>query len=164
MMISKAFGWILAVVCVLACGFFLLFPGWGGYDKEIAKKTACLSNIKQLAVAAEIYRQSNDGRFPAPTWNPQITSLVERHEFLSCPNVHLREGVHGYAMHLPLVGARYAKLPKPETTVLFFETDALGEGVVASLEARNCDRHRGKGSNVAYADTHAKFIPKDRDP
>src|SRR5579871_4105871 len=54
---------VLAVIAVLTA---LLFPGFAGM-REQARRTSCLSNLHQIAVASEIYTQDYDETF---LWNP----------------------------------------------------------------------------------------------
>jgi len=155
---------IVAGTVILVCTGLIFLPV-GGNDKASAKKTACLNNMKMLAVATEIYRADADDRLPPQVWWRPLKQILGNPEFLGCPEVFTdasKEG--GFAMNLPLVSLRYPEIRRPESTVLFFETDALGPGVVMNLAGRNRDRHKGKGSNVAYADTHVKFVFKDKEP
>lgn len=154
----------LAVVVGLICAGLYLSPSVGN-TKASTKRVACLSNLKQLAVATEVYRADADDRLPLQSWFQPLKALLRNPDFLGCFEVFTPSKKEvGYAMNLPLVGAQYAKIRQPASTVLFFETDALRSDVVANLAARNRDRHQGKGSNVSYADTHAKFIRKDEEP
>lgn len=149
---------------VLICAGLYYYPAVGN-TKASSKKTACLSNLKRLAMATEIYRADADDRLPLQNWFRPLQAILKGPDFLGCPEVFTQSRKEvGYAMNLPLVGAQYAKMRQPASTVLFFETDALRPDVVANLSARNRDRHQGKGSNVAYADTHAKFILKEDEP
>ncbi len=51
---------VVAIVCILAA---LLFPGLAS-AKLKGKQTACVSNLKQLGVAFNLYCADNDGRLP----------------------------------------------------------------------------------------------------
>lgn len=51
---------LLVVITIIAILAAILFPVFA-QAKEAAKKTACLSNEKQLGIAAGLYMQDNDG-------------------------------------------------------------------------------------------------------
>src|SRR5579862_923428 len=50
---------LLVVIAIIAILAAILFPVFS-QAKEQAKKTACLSNMKQLGLATEMYNQDND--------------------------------------------------------------------------------------------------------
>lgn len=157
----KAVGWgggMTVLVAVVA--LFVFWPVYGGDER--GPKTHCLSNVKQLAVAMQIYMSDADERLPAHGWLPELVPYMRNEEPLTCPEV--LPAKHGYAMNVALMGIDGVKVKEPARAILFFETDALGRGVVANLAARNRDRHDGKGSNVSYLDSHAKSILKEDEP
>ena len=147
--------WALLAIVVLGGACVLLGP-FGGNSKEAAKRFACLSNVKQLTVAMNLYAEKFDGRYPTPSWWPQLKLTVKNEGLLTCPQMYTEKKRNGYAMYLALVGLRAADFKDPAKEILIFETAALGEGVVANLAAMVGERHNG-GSNLGFADGHAKF-------
>lgn len=73
----------------------------------------------------------------------------------SCPDILQQKKHGGYAMNYAVMGKRLSDYEHPETTVMLFETDALGIDVIANLAAR-CGRHNG-GSQIASLDGHGKY-------
>src|SRR5450755_4754630 len=53
---------LLVVIAIIAILAAILFPVFS-QAKESAKKTACLSNMKQLGLATEMYNTDNDGQY-----------------------------------------------------------------------------------------------------
>lgn len=153
----------------MAMGLLVIFAiAWvmslfGTRPKRIAIKTACLSNVKQLATALIIYSGEYGDRLPRAGWIPEIMPYVKNEQVLDCRLVAESEKRYGYAMNLAVMGAKLPATTNPEKTVLLFETDALGRGVVSNVAARNRVRHN-RSTNVAYLDSHVKSIPKDREP
>lgn len=97
-MTSKTVSWIILVAGSLGCGICVFFPG--GSSKHDAKRAACLSNLKQLATGAELYRQDYDDRFPSPTWLSQFRPYYKYpNELLVCPTRLRDKGENGYAMN-----------------------------------------------------------------
>ena len=54
---------LLVVIAIIAILAAILFPAFAR-ARENARKTACLSNLKQLGLGFEQYKQDYDGRFP----------------------------------------------------------------------------------------------------
>lgn len=153
--VGRFVAWALLAIVVLGGACVLMLP-FGGHSKEGAKRFACLSNVKQLTVALNLYAEKFDGRYPSPSWWPHLKPLVKSEDLLTCPVMYTENRRFGYAMNLALVGKRAAAFKDPAKEILIFETAALGEGVVANLAAMVGERHKG-GSNLGFADGHAKF-------
>ena len=58
---------LLIVIGIVALLVGLLLPAMSG-AREQAKATACLSNLRQLAIAAHVYANNNGGRYPVARW------------------------------------------------------------------------------------------------
>ena len=59
---------LLVVIAIIAILAAILFPVFA-QAKEAAKKTVCLSNMKELGLAFQMYGGDNDDNFPAPITN-----------------------------------------------------------------------------------------------
>src|SRR5437588_9123172 len=57
---------VIAIIAILAA---ILFPVFA-QAREQARKAACLSNEKQIALAVSMYRQDWDGHGPFSGWAP----------------------------------------------------------------------------------------------
>jgi prepilin-type processing-associated H-X9-DG protein len=154
----------ILICLVAALLLFICFWPIGGTPKEQSKKTACLSNLKQLSLLLTMYAGDNDGLTPKDDWAEALTQGKDRYKFLAlCPTASTDKLKGGFALSLAMAGVKIPKSADPERTITFFETDALGPSVISNLAARNRDRHDG-GSHVAYLDGHAKRIPEDEEP
>ena len=60
---------LLVVIAIIAILAAILFPVFA-QAKAAAKKTACLSNIKQLGIAALLYNNDSDDNYPLANWTP----------------------------------------------------------------------------------------------
>lgn len=59
---------LLVVIAIIAILAAILFPVFA-QAKEAAKKTMCVSNLKELGLAFQMYGGDNDDNFPAPITN-----------------------------------------------------------------------------------------------
>lgn len=115
--------------------------------KEASKKTACLSNVKQLALATMLYASDYDDHFPdANKWRSSIMPYTKNQETFRCPE-DKSGNPSSYRMNPRMSKLSVVSLSDPAGTVLIFEGDATGF----------VPRHAGAG-NVAFTDGHAKAI------
>ena len=63
---------LLVVIAIIAILAAILFPVFA-QAKEAAKKTACLSNTKQIATATFMYPGANDDPLCQTSWDSQNT-------------------------------------------------------------------------------------------
>jgi prepilin-type processing-associated H-X9-DG protein len=156
------------IACLLVVMFFLFFPVGGGMNKESARKTTCLSNTKQIALAMVMYANDYDSRFPlASAWMDSLTSEVKNEHIFHCPALpntwslsddQLAKAPYGYAMNRFLAGVNSEKLTEPEKMPLVYESKDLSRSVTGYLtDLPVPGRHNGS-NNFAMADGHAKSI------
>lgn len=146
-------GYVLLGILVLIL-ILLLFPS-SGNDKESAKGTACLSNVKQLALGLNAYAEDADGRYPVKNhWTQASSKYWKGDGVWRC--LSLPAGEFGYAFNSKLSAA---KVPEPSgSAILVFESTTLTPNAFDPfLTFPNPGRHRGRG-NLAYADGHAKKV------
>ncbi len=152
----------LFVALMLALVAWFFWPVSWGHSKESARATACLSNLKRLAIATQVYLEDYDQRFPLEDWTDSTAPYRKNEMILTCPEV-FKIGGYGYAMNTSAVGKPY-RTPEMDRTVLYFETDTRERNVVMNLAGRVRDRHQTRFSNVAYCDGSARRIYRDVQP
>lgn len=127
--------------------------------KEAAKRIACLSNVKQRALALTMYAEDADGRFPNCARWMDATAVYLKAAYggegsLRCPVVF--DAGFGYAFDAARSGAKAPS--RPEAAPLVYDSTSLARNAsdrFASLPQPG--RHEG-GNNVGYADGHAKAV------
>lgn len=77
---------LLVVIAIIAILAAILFPVFAK-AREAARSSSCLSNLKQLGTAAQMYVQDYDGRFMPSGQNPGITPRDRLHPYIKNLNV-----------------------------------------------------------------------------
>jgi len=124
--------------------------------KEKAEQTTCLSNMKQLCLAALMYAQ-DQGQLPAEGWPDALEAYTKNRQIYVCPAAP--DKPIGYALNEKVAGVKADAVRNPADTVLFFESDEGGEipfGGPDALVAKA--RHLG-GVVLGFVDGHAKVVP-----
>jgi prepilin-type N-terminal cleavage/methylation domain-containing protein/prepilin-type processing-associated H-X9-DG protein len=160
---------VIAIIGVLAS---LVAPAVSR-AKEAGRATACLSNLRQIGVALQLYVQDNDNRLPemrdvaldtngAPLTSalPAIQVVLARQlgavQVLRCPSdvrrIYERTG-SSYAWNSLLNGQDAEHL-----RVLTLDFDPHQIPVLFDKEAFHAARGPGRGVNYLYADGHIKNL------
>lgn len=100
---------VIAVILILAA---ILFPVFAR-ARENARRTACLNNIKQLALGLAMYVQDNDERFPVQyatsLWQNILQPYSHSYGIMRCPSAPVPQGLaadvtNGYSVVYGLTG------------------------------------------------------------
>lgn len=86
---------LLVVVAIIAILMGMIFPVFAA-SRESARRTACLSNVRQLAAAIAMYSQDNDQVLPfmlissqlgvSSSWMEQVYPYVRNGQVYRCPS------------------------------------------------------------------------------
>jgi prepilin-type N-terminal cleavage/methylation domain-containing protein/prepilin-type processing-associated H-X9-DG protein len=160
---------VIAIVGVLAA---LLLPVLGR-AKEAGRATACLSNLRQIGIALQIYVQDNDNRFPImydapPMTNsvilsntlPTLDRVLSNHlgslQVLACPSDHqdlfTRTGT-SFAWNFLLNGQ-----PVDQLEMFNRRYEAHATPLIFDKESFHRARGPAKGVNYLYADGHIQNL------
>ncbi len=117
----------------------------GARNKALA--TSCLSNIRQIALAAMIYLQDYDGKFSlkATSYKKSLFPYIKNEPIFQCPSD--KSGQISYSFNANLAGRKVARLASPAKTVMLYE----------GKDGKLTFRHDGSAC-VAFADGHAKLV------
>ena len=158
--------WLIILLVIGGLCFFgmcvllpaILFPVFS-QARERARQIACLSHLRQLATAQEMYANDYDGRFPAAArWGDLTRPYVADSEAYRCPSVPQGQGF-GYAMNVNLSRKKLYALPNLAQIPLLYDSSNLAWNAhdpVTSLP--NPPRHQREVNNIAFADGHAKAV------
>lgn len=158
---------------VVAIGFFLLVP-MRFAPPRLPYKTACLSNLKQTAIASIMYQADWDDKFgPVSHWiEDYITYTKGTTIFHSVDGGAISKNPlsYGFAHNSQLDFANADILPNPQAVPLIYDSSNLQRDAsdpVTSLPAsgRHLTKGPGKGQNhVAYVDGHTKTFDAGAKP
>jgi prepilin-type processing-associated H-X9-DG protein len=115
--------------------------------RTAAKSTTCLSNAKQLALAAILLEGDNDDvlKVTAANWIEKLKPYMRNMDLLRCPEDAF--GPVSYSLNPKLLGKSMAAVDQPATTVLLYE----------GKDGHLVFRHNGRAA-VAFTDGHAKLV------
>ena len=119
----------------------------------------CLSNVKNISLAVQMYVSDYDDVFPpAAQWSDTLFEYVRNEDVYRCPQA--AELSCAYAFNAALGAALHDALEHPVRTVVIFESDRgwNGAGGRALLPAE--PRHL-RGDNYGFADGHAQWVGRE---
>jgi prepilin-type N-terminal cleavage/methylation domain-containing protein/prepilin-type processing-associated H-X9-DG protein len=93
---------LLVVIAIIAILAAILFPVFA-QAREKARMTACLSNVKQIALGVQMYAQDYDELLPVAgynaqcrgRWQFQVYPYVKNQQVFTCPNLASNPWVYG---------------------------------------------------------------------
>ena len=162
---------LLAVLAIIGVLTGLLLPAFSK-AKEAGRATACLSNLRQIGIALQLYTQDNNNRLPimrdksfdtnAPPTNslPSVERVLSNHlgsgKVLKCPSDRRQIYEHtgsSYSWNSLLNGQDAEHL-----TVLTINFDPHQIPVFFDKESFHSPRGEKKGVNYLYADGHIQKL------
>lgn len=154
-------GWIFKAMLGVGCAFVtaaILYPVFavsrGGSHRS------CLSNVKQLGLAFQMYVEDYDGRFPrSAEWMDSTYPYNKNKSVYHCPSLQATHpSGFGYAFNSSLALHTLDKNKTAAKVVVLYDASDLLWNANAPGRAgmANPPRHQG-GNNVGFADGHAKW-------
>lgn len=141
---------VVAFTGVLAA---VLFPTHCG-SRERARRSSCLSNVKQLSNALLMYASDYDERLPpANVWHDAIFPYVKNEWIWHCPT--RKERVPSYSYNALLHCRSLTEVGSPKEQPMLFETDVSRRNA-ADLGVTFITPHNQRGA-VGYVDGHVRL-------
>ncbi len=188
----KGSGLAIAGIVISAIGVFflpvvlasILFPVFAK-AREKARQTTCMSQIRQLAIAAQMYDQDNNARYPGvhgANWDAALgTYLGNNAAMFTCPSDSNNSsninsyGYSGMMVRADGSGVNEAAITAPtevgvvcdaSPSMAYGSGGLVGGGAlgnVATTAMIPSPRH-SNGTVVGYADGHARYCPNGYNP
>ena len=163
---------VFVLILVIAA---ILFPVYqqeqGGH--KIRRRSACMSNLKQLGLGLTQYAQDSDEVLPSGVnaagngWAGAIYPFIKNTSVYHCPSDPLKEPYISYAENQNIVKQKLMDFTNPTDTIAFYETSTLNcdpsspETVSATgiSAPQNSTRHDSNfGLCFAALDGHVKYL------
>lgn len=154
--------WVAAMVLAaagLAASRMVPTSVWPGHGKG-GRKISCLSNVKNIALALQIYLADSGDVFPsAAGWCDSLEEYVKNDSVFLCPEApDLR---CAYAYNRALSGMRLSDTADRAATVAIFESgvgwDAAGDASILPAAPRHLE-----GDNYGFADGHVMWVEREK--
>ena len=149
----------IIIAVVLGVGLFvlamlaaILFPVFAR-AREKAQQASCMSNVKQLELAALMYDQDYHQLPDGSRWCDEITPYIRNSAIFVCPQGG--GGPSDYAINSAVAGISATTITQPAAVVSIFDsTSGWNQQGGASIVA---PRHNN-GANIGFVDGHVKWV------
>jgi prepilin-type processing-associated H-X9-DG protein len=151
--------WLLLLAVILVLAFYVALSVLGRAGESGPPLHPCLSHVKNISLAVQMYAADNDDHFPpAGEWCDVLDEYVKNRDVFQCPQARGGPGWN-YAYN-PLLSSRSMyDLADLANTVAIFESDA-GRNAAGGPELLPDEpRHLG-GDNYGFADGHASWLKR----
>ncbi len=145
---------LMVVIAIIAIIAAILFPVFQS-AKDSAKKSSCLSNIKQISLGILMYLQDYDEKMPHKNqYQELVHPYLKNDKIYRCPKVKRSSGGQGYALESRLIGKSLYQIKELGKRPMFWdslnlEKNATDPGIGFAT------RHNGFG-NIGFLDGHAR--------
>ena len=167
---------LLVVIAIIAILAAILFPVFAK-AREKARQASCLSNVKQLMLAFQQYKQDYDERWPlqfwdGSAWQPaasgywggEIMPYCKNTQIFLCPSMQCKVCSYAYNNGY-LSGVADAQITNPTGIVVLADStsdsyqsiDGISFTIFNSGFCRINPVHNS-GANFGYVDGHAKWL------
>ncbi len=160
---------LLVVIAIIAILAAMLLPALGS-AREKGRRTKCLSNLHQIAIAVQMYANDSDGRLPFVVWNTQFMQFgllrphIESLNFYRCPSAQPGDAGSSFTTEMctNIAGTVWCSDYK-----LADNAGIAGQPltsfrdpnwVVVALDLDYGSERHGGGNNLAFLDGHAEWM------
>ncbi|UCC69536.1 MAG: DUF1559 domain-containing protein [Armatimonadota bacterium] len=132
------------VLCLIALAIAASIVVYAG-ARGSARRTICLSNLKSLGMAMQMYSQDNDGWFPPSLGLDALDTYVKNREVFRCP-----------------AASRHRDVPGEFATDYIYRPGLTNEDPAGELLAADDEPRHQRGANMLAVDGAARWQPASR--
>ncbi len=144
----------LVLVVIVVLPVFLQWP-------ESPRTVTCFSNLRQLALASEIYAEDYDHRMlPSAHWMDLLLPYVKDSDIYRCPQARDADpNAYGYSFNLLLARRPMSRVPAPDETLMVYDSEYLLRNATDAVTSLPQPGRHDRGNIVSYVDGHVKRWP-----
>jgi prepilin-type N-terminal cleavage/methylation domain-containing protein len=159
---------LLVVIAIIAILAAILFPVFAK-AREKARQTQCLNNVRQIAVAVQMYGQDYDEKLLSTPRGVAWASMLTAYNGPSIYDCPTKTGKgtnqspeYGYNMDLLDLGI--GELWNPAATIMLVDlkTNTTNQTATFADFDTGVDLRHNAGSILGCADGHVGYLPKDK--
>lgn len=152
----RLFLWLIPLAVLAA----VIYPVFAQERTHCGGVSSCLSNVKQLGTAINIYMADCDDRFPLrDTWMDATYLYTKNKSIYHSPALQLPKenpDIYGYCFNAMLSGA---KVPDAVDTVpMVFDSVNLAKNASGGIYSLPSPARHEEGNHIGYVDSHAKTV------
>lgn len=143
----------------------ILFPVFA-QARSKARTAMCMSNQKQMTLAAMMYAQDNDEHYPVSTeWMTKTQPYINNTMVNHCPAIAGAGAdntiVFGYAFNSKMSERSLAQVNNPPLTALLYDSSTLTENASDPVTSLPEPPRHNLLNVISFADGHAKSLTID---
>jgi hypothetical protein len=154
---KQPWNWIVGVSLAVGLGL-ILFPVFAHGGNRPTPAKACMSHLKQMAHAMNLYANLNDDRLPnRDHWMEVTVSYANSPDYFKDPEVD-GKGQYGYAFNSRLSNQQRSSFPDAALLTMLFDSINLGRNASDPLASFPKPGRHNAANCVCYLDGHVKRI------
>jgi len=143
------------ILCLFILAIF--FPVYS--QPHGARRTVCMSNIKQITLAFIMYANDYDNRLPeAGRWMDRLGPYARHEDMFHDSVANILPPDCGYAFRRSASRLSLDTLTSPAKFALDFDSDLLGRNASSDLSTLPHPGRHERLDVIGYADGHAKSV------
>ncbi|MHB1455960.1 MAG: hypothetical protein ACYC0V_03490 [Armatimonadota bacterium] len=150
----------MGIACLLIIGLIIAIAvmlqalfSWGSTRNH---SVPCLSRVKQLGTAIQMYAAENDGMAPlGANWQEALFPYIKSKTMLICPEAKTEDRC--YALNFHVQGRNIWVIDPPQNAVMVFES-IPGTNQCGSRQLLPSPPRHPEGHSIAFMDGHAKSV------
>jgi prepilin-type processing-associated H-X9-DG protein len=135
----------------------VLFPVFAPVHTN--RRTSCLTNLKQDAVANVMYAGDYDERLPTAAWMDLLSPYQKNEDLFRCVSLSKEnKEAYGFAYNSTLFGTKMEATPEPPKMETIYDSTSVARNAADPVSSLPVPGRHGRRNFIAYLDGHAKAV------